>query len=492
MPAVNGRMTRDTWGDHFRRYYGAASTMYYLHNRLPLSEAQQRKAANWHRGKKTSSSQKKMSNGKRGRSMSRGRSAKRRPVTPRRTARRVSLPATPTARSRSVSRGRRSARSHSVRRMPSLSRSRSAVSQPSASGSTGPSHYGSSARGAGNLVVGTASSMLKKYAKYGVVGEDQWTKTIASTAAPIYYVVGHCAPPNTPLLRYIAAATVKAFFLQFGFGFDNFTRPLSDYGFTANTDIIEAQYVTTPSGAATSFNIYTYVVGNTVGDVVDAFFVAFAGSSKNLRWDFLKFKSVANPSSVHVTMYLQNAKIHLNSTSFLKLQNRTVESSADIETDDVDIMPLIGRQFDINGTILSLSNDGYQYACDESFAKGGLCTKDNGSAIKAIPYNAQVRGKSTSKNITVAPGEILTSKIKFEKTIYFSKLQSYFDNINGTGDISERTWGKSRFFFFERPIKSLGDGLAFNFKAELDVCHEVMVVGGNPPITTSTYTIVAA
>lgn len=192
--------------------------------------------------------------------------------------------------------------------------------------------------------------------------------------------------------------------------------------------------------------------------------------NSNIELDYLQVNSQGTTIEYRpfARMNLRRTKIHFEVKSSLKMQNRTINSTGNNESDDVDNVPLIGKIYQFKGTGLvrpKVTGDSQIYINDS-----------NGYAVAAEigNYREPIDGLYYDKikrqgKIKLEPGHIKTSVLTQKSTMFLStlleKAVAKYTNANPKLEV-----GVCRAFSFEKLIDTLNDGnaLGINLGIELN------------------------
>ena len=188
-----------------------------------------------------------------------------------------------------------------------------------------------------------------------------------------------------------------------------------------------------------------------------------------------------------VSMDMNGLMINLFGKSHYRIQNRTVNTSSNDQSNDVDNVPVEGKSYDFK------SNGGLF----KDYSEGGISTSpgltcaaaqgvfpipgrsadpsaDQTTMYDDVPSAKLLVGVKKVMALHLDPGDIKTSVLYSNEYMAFNKLYSVLYN-RGLTSVSEnkRTWlGKSRFFAFEKMIDAIvvdSDEKAFKLAYEHNV-----------------------
>lgn len=225
--------------------------------------------------------------------------------------------------------------------------------------------------------------------------------------------IGHTSLPGKQSGINFWRAIVKYLMVKLGIEVRDYGKLLFAYGF-GNFDVISvgwyelvgqaqpyAQNITI--GAATTFDQVAAELANAFATSSDLF------NSSTPRLDFISYIPVNTPNPVPTARLAANfinlncAKIACSTTSKLKIQNVTVETSTDNEADDVTRVPLQGRTYNCKGNNVEFKSN---RNCLPGFFDGtdevALCqtfTRANPSVIGGNVQNFYASGSGPTANL---------------------------------------------------------------------------------------------
>lgn len=164
---------------------------------------------------------------------------------------------------------------------------------------------------------------------------------------------------------------------------------------------------------------------------------------------------------------LRRTKIHFEIKSSMKMQNRTINSTGNNESDDVDNVPLVGKIYQFKGTGLvrpKTTGDSQVYINDST---GYITPIEFGNYREPIDGLYYDKIKRQGK-IKLEPGQIKTSVLTQKGTMFFSTLLNRcvekFNNSN-----PKLEYGKCRAFTLEKMIDTLADNAPLGIALGLEV-----------------------
>lgn len=303
-------------------------------------------------------------------------------------------------------------------------------------------------------------SKIDYYAKAGVVVCREQGGSIEGSAVNKFQSVGvmHANFGLSQILGDFCYALMKMVATKMGQTVVSLSDPLFPQ---TRSYRIEIFYKTAPTAVAASYS-YTPSANESVLSVGNAFATQFATFAENPWFVFewlVVYQIAVNTTPAIGTeailrLNMQKATVKFYSKSALKLQNRTINSTGNVEGDDVDNVPLYGKQYDgRNNWFRPNSSSSYfrplstDTVCATSFGF------DDTSALKEPMNNGYLIGVKKSGKAHLDPGQIKTSVIestfKMPLNSLFRKIAYSFVNDNLV------SLGKFRFYHFEKMIQAV-------------------------------------
>jgi len=227
----------------------------------------------------------------------------------------------------------------------------------------------------------------------------------------------------------------------------------------ASADIFTMHYKLSHSSIA----YLTHSIGVTtkslkdMGDEWAAWYQSVATTDLVLVSFTYKPDNAANAMSRQV-VHLDNAKVNFDIKSTLKLQNRSVNSTGNDSTDDVDNVPLYGKSYMGKGTGTTVvgehgfDTDLYPFIADRQFGiinHDGIYTRDAEPLAPETVLKATRTGKAK-----LDPGEIKTDVLSYKGGFNLNTFLT--KTIFYTGPYSEyplKTIGNFKFFGLEKMLE---------------------------------------
>lgn len=391
---------------------------------------------------------------------------------------------------RSTSRGRQASRSLSGTRSMSISRGRSTTRKTSkvrsrslaTRVSKGGAWNGQSTGYAGKFRTPTTGRAKANsvYARYGATTKYEWASL---TQDPTCVYVGHGSFPIQKLTVTVLMALIRKMYAKANMYITNPTSiiPFSDLS------VIQLYVKNIATGAETVFNSYGPIVGGySLLQVADHFADQFAiiysaDANENLVLHSLQLYDNPAPQDVKARIFIQQCKVDLNCSSYMKIQNRTSSASGALEADDVDNQPIKGLCYFVD----SLQP---KYAGQSSFnfplnADTGIITLTAGSnnALRD-PFHPKMIGAKKASNVILNPGEVKSSKLTFKRSIGLDHLFKRL-NLGPTTTTSTRvTLGQSQIFALEKIIGVGNTEVQVAYEAEFYISANISFKKAQPMV----------
>lgn len=296
--------------------------------------------------------------------------------------------------------------------------------------------------------------------------------------------VGHITHPKITLMKLTIAALVKKLFVKAGCNVMdlNMAAPVD------NTDIIRIRYYKNQESGTTLTTLSYTVAGAgtttylTIANQLYAAVTAGAGATAyDIRLHDMAYIPVIK-TIAFTELNLNGMLMNVWTKSDLKIQNRTVNAATDIDSEDVDNVPLYGKCYEGKGTGAVLVSQG-QVTMSTPFVGDTVYgviavngSNQTGTVEPVMP--TMFRGVSKTGKAHLDPGQIKTS-VLFESRYY--SLDSIFKYFwytgNDIGTYVIQKFGKFRFFSLEKMIDTIGSdtdatnvNIAIEHNLKMGVC----------------------
>lgn len=340
-----------------------------------------------------------------------------------------------------------------------------------------------SSKSAGRFGRGTRKlQTLDYYAKQGVVYSTERGAVLKDTTQPAQSIlVGHTNYTNETACIVAALALTKMALNKLGFQYENYSDVIRNNN--TGTITFSLGYQLNPLAAVT---VLTQICsgGDTVLTVVKFFYQALIFRTNGVTWTFLECTEqlavihdppiVPQPKANSVRRYvldMSKARISLYSKSALKLQNRTINATGNIEDSDVDNVPLYGKSYSGNGNFAYYKNTigsvnvvvPNTFDTENVFRNPPVATAKYPLLARYNPFGDVLQEPLTKLQFSrvdavgkahLDPGQIKTSVLTDRRDMTLNKfLQRSFGMQN---DLQINTYmGKFRFFILEKMIQAV-------------------------------------
>jgi len=332
----------------------------------------------------------------------------------------------------------------------------------------------------------TLKNPLSRFQNQGVVYHREHGHVVTDSTNNVVYI-GHSTCPKRTLMRVCFASLVKTLCKKAGIKIKNWDEPILK---NANIPARIALSYKVQDGDQVLIHEFALTVTKTLQELqidmvnwIDGF-NAVTFPQIFLRMAYYHDVGVIGSSRlISYDIDLTSTTFEVHSTSHLKVQNRTINSTGNDQADDVDNVPLYGRIFEMNfnGTTFrdynqpSTSGQSPQLRTDADF--GSLTSAvTTQMALGSSLYNEvalpnQFAGIKSHGKVHMDPGDIKTSRLQFTKTIGLNKLVSLYKmKLGSTGKV-EFYFGNTRIIGVEKMITAvaLDATNAFNLAFEHDL-----------------------
>lgn len=292
-------------------------------------------------------------------------------------------------------------------------------------------------------------SLMQSIAKKGITNNFEYRKSFQADEA---IAIGHTTLPSKIALHNLMRALVKYIVGKLGIQIQDFGRKCVGNGLSVN-DSIGFAYFSNDDVNNISVSNVTIVATTTYDGIATEWAKAIIDNANRMQLRFESLRATTAISGI-VNCNLSNAKIYGCTKSVLKVQNVTVETTADNESDDVNAVPLQGKIYGCKGNNFqkkqnnAVLNGAFNAGNEEAIV--GLYSKQNGTQVyaQALEYYASGAGPSDSGettfskpseppkqwevkncykvgNVSLDPGEIKESVL----TQFYSMSLQFFYNL---------------------------------------------------------------
>lgn len=311
-----------------------------------------------------------------------------------------------------------------------------------------------------------------KNAMKGVEATYEFYKEYVTTAQTAW--VGHSVTFFEGLRLNVIRLILKKVFAKAGQNITNFGSSLASNGLT-QPDVIRIRYQTQDG----SVGSVEYVVANNVTETFNdvAFFFY---NNANLKQESVILKHIlllpmtnalgAFVDVPSVRLDLEHSYISSYFKSSMKIQNRTV-NGIDTATDEVDNVPLYGRQY--GGTGNGAEWQGQHNGPDtkkfiSNYNSGYIEGSANSDDLKEPIHQMYFKYVTQKGKIHLDPGYIKTSVLTYKRNSSISVLWNKLNMLFNTEPKNRDSFGVFRFFGIERMIDTSVEG---NITLGLEINH---------------------
>jgi len=312
--------------------------------------------------------------------------------------------------------------------------------------------------------------------------------------------IAHHSQPVMNVAKMMAYALFKRLLNHAGVQFSSWSD--TALGIITTADVIGLEYKITPVAgtAASTWTAPTVTIATTLGSLAELFwlhirdnFLRQGANIANIGSQFRLTKIYwleAGTNRNKDQIQLADAKFSCMIKSTLKMQNRSIATTDDDESTDVNNVPLTGRSYDFKGNMMIPRDN----AMGDGLAI--FTTPDNEVGISIIgalavtalqeppsPYFFATKPKTAKQSLQ--PGDIKTSVINDRINVNISSFFRFVNGIlRGNASYSQlyNPLGKSRMFAFERVIARLGSeiepGIVVTTEVDIKFWAEVRTGSG--------------
>lgn len=343
---------------------------------------------------------------------------------------------------------------------------------------------------------------------YGV----SFSKEIRATTVDSLYecvALGHNSLPNKMTFQNVCRSLVKMMMSKLNVQIRDFSWTLvGTLGFTAG-DLFRLNYYATAQAAGVTQTDIAIGANSTLEDYSSAWatrlrdITVSSGSTSSIRWDSFEFVPAAGSKFPRVNICIAGMKVIIKTKSALKIQNQSVGSVGNDESDDVDNVPLQGKLLKAKGNNQwHITNRALLEQVDlQNIMVGSYFTRSEGTSIVSNDFtNALVSATRISEppkghdirncvkegKIRINPGAIQTSILYDYREIYFSQvinLLAYEQGLTLNLQTYNPKLGQCQVFWLEKVI---GSNTNIKLRYETNIEQSVACI---PKFTNLTGTI---
>lgn len=332
------------------------------------------------------------------------------------------------------------------------------------------------------------SGVFDAHAKSGAVTKLEYGYVKTESANNVVYM-GHSTAPPLIITKVAIQALLKKLFVLASISIKSHESPLTDdqtynmrvtlwYKQRDGDAVVKQNFAITANSttlAQLTDLVYNHLVG--LSDIPDQFL------RLQLFDDYTGFFTGSAPV-LRTAIDLTNVQCQFDCASYLKIQNRTINSTDNDEADNVDNVPISGKffEFKTNGTVYQDYITGVTQSQLVSHPQWGVFfgTAPNpvvGTKMYAeVPLQSQFAGCKKSGSAHLDAGEIKTSSMKDSFTISWNKLLRVClqKPLTTAGEIYTQVWlGKSRIFAMERLLNAQVNNATRQYNFAIEHQHEV-------------------
>jgi len=351
-------------------------------------------------------------------------------------------------------------------------------------------------------------------AKKGITLATESRKTISGQEA---ILVGHTSLPAKRTAMNMWRALMKHLFLKMQVTIKDYGELVLNYGFAIDDKITFWYHENQENDLALNRVDKLIIQTDTFDSVANHFYGHFAGIPDNYDDRLVQltyYPAAGNIQKQQVTINLNTLKIAVTTKSTLKLQNVTVDTTANNESDDVTRVPLQGKLFHCKGNNLmrKVGNKilpGLYHTEDESAifeaqtaasatffnsngyynGPGGGLSNNQTTFYKTseMPKPHEIMNCQRSSKFYMGSGAIKSSVLSntFEMTLpaFWKLIYTFASGLTNFIQYSEKL-GKCNTIFLEKVIgKTPTDQNAVTLWTELEFRQSVLIFGHDSTFT---------
>ena len=345
-------------------------------------------------------------------------------------------------------------------------------------------------------------AVIDKYAKYGVVLHRENGAVVSTDGIEKAqsFLIGHATCSKLQLINDLAHAITKLIATRMGMTIVKFSDSIFGNDFPPVEIVIRVYYTLFSTAAESNFSVVCDTTNKSWAYVSEQIFanmqVLVNGESgvqfERILIERKDFNAVAGYYGV-CQIDLQEAKVDLYTKSTMKVQNRTINSSGNVEADDVDNVPLYGKTYMGTGNYFRTQNS--TLACDvfgTAVSNGNIlvvkCHATNYPALREPLSKGLISHCSKVGKIHLDPSEIKTSSLVYRLRIKLNTMMQQLIQVGAEiTNIASCKYGKYHFVHVEKMIQAVGvsDVNAINIAYEVD--SKVGIIISAPKVRRSSY-----
>lgn len=335
------------------------------------------------------------------------------------------------------------------------------------------------------------TTLADRYCNKGMVEKLEIGGVVTETSKQVVYVA-HTTFPAEQVMRCVFESLLKKLFGQANLTCKSRTEALvADQYYTSEVRVSYKVY------DGDVVNVKKFILNTTASllSVANQMIVwlrdTLAGTASlpqqllSIRF-YAQFGSATDALLLMSELDLTTVRFQLYSKSFLKLQNRTINSTGNNDSDDVDNVPISGRFFEYptNGTIYRDYNTpagaaNAMVTCDNA---NGLLPRPDANTFSGtnffndLPERTQFIGCKKSGSCVLQPGQIRTSLLYDKLNIGFNKLVRVLFAVLPNNSLTKpnQIWlGKTRLFGWEKALNAVSMSATNQFNIAYELQYEV-------------------
>lgn len=315
---------------------------------------------------------------------------------------------------------------------------------------------------------------IDKMSKYGVTICREFGSTLGTTAADKAQsmLVGHSTFSKNQLANDVALAMAKLIAVKLNLLVNDMNEPIAGT-LTANHQYeFKLSYLVTATAPesthvfnalASSGITWVGLAGNIQSWLVNALVATSGLKFTKLECYEISESGVAGRATRQFSCDLSRASIDIYSKSSLKIQNRTINTAGNIESDDVDNVPLYGKSYEGSGNFVMYPNKLVVSAASttninvaQQFFRPGIALE---APMMEPPGLAAVTRASRVGKVHLDPGQIKTSVLVYRKKFNLNYLLNQISRHGvEASDGTQKNFiniGTFRFFHVEKMIQAV-------------------------------------
>jgi len=297
-------------------------------------------------------------------------------------------------------------------------------------------------------------AVKKAFSGINFTREVGWEET--STTQSV--LVGHSTLPLQDCWNKVWQLIMKHLMNKTGISIRNFASVAEDM--TAGDDLTLV-YRTNDATSVANFSI-SFVAGQTWNALCGLFGAHLPIRASNVTLLYMAYTPTVNTvgsgqDRAPARLDLEGFYLDFDLKSTMKVQNRTINSTGNNETIDVDNVPLYGKIYSGKGNGVDqqpLSTDGTPVLQLVANIQTGAI---RGTSVDNLPEPIEplyFRGSSKYGKAHLDPGVVKTSTLVYKNRMHLNRFRELFGRVSDAFK-SRHSFGKYTFFHLERMIQTL-------------------------------------